>query len=537
MAPAPSSHQLLRSLLKEANYDAALALVTRVGPENLLEEQAMAMLAPLDHLRFRRSISDVLDYGGDYKTARFVLRYGCRHIGHVARDALQQVRTIDDLRVADHAFAKQQCWALMMWGLTYYRCFDLDSAKQLFELARKVAHILHTSSPIRSIGTLARAWYCIGLVHRENRDAAKARSAFREALRLTSEGIEDRRTKNESIASFEFHMARCAGLGMGWIAYNEAKLKEADAMLILARDRMRPAKAKLIGAYLDTLQASIMMSESAEKSVVEDALRILTNAYSTFAPKGSYQHDHYAIRCQNEIALAHLRLARACQPGSPEREHHLSAAEIAIAAVQSTARKHPNTAQRSACRSFVTEARIKRERDRFDEALTVARRAKDTAGNSKLLLVDANIGIGEAEYVKGAYGRAVSAFLDALGDCKDDHKDAAACHLHLAQAYIKNNQLSDANHHFDLWRSMATDLDNAFLKALAEKVNTALSMTFQPFQLTREDIIRDGNGRRNLNKLRRWLATTALGLTDGSEREAAALLGRDINTLRLWLRL
>jgi tetratricopeptide (TPR) repeat protein len=272
-------------------------------------------------------------------------------------------------------------------------------------------------------------------------------------------------------------MARCAGLGMAWIAYNEAKLKEADAMLIMARERMLPAKARLIGAYLDTLQASIMMSESGERAIIQDALKFLTNAYSTFAPPASRGHDHYALRCRNEIALAHLRLARTYPAESPEREKYLRAAESDVAAVRAAARNTPRTAQRSACRSLITAARIKRERGLFDEALRLVNQAKQDAGNSKLLRVDACIGIGEAEFARGVFAGAIAAFLEALSNCQNDRKDASACHLHLAQAYIKNNQLSEAKHHFNLWQSMSADLDNAFIRALAERVRTALSNT------------------------------------------------------------
>jgi len=533
MVPVAATPYLqLKSLLKEANYDAALAILTRADLRTFV--LAADGMDELSRLRFRCMISEVLDYGGLYPKAAFVLDHRCPHIGKAAEADLRPVHDIHDLR--DPAFAKRQCWALMMWGLTYYRSFEFDLAMPLFELARRIAEIIHNTSNISSIGTLARAWYCIGLVHRENRDAGDARAAFREAIKLTSKGIEERRTRNESTASFEFNMARCAGLGMGWIAYNEANLKEADAMLILARGRMLSAKANLIRAYLDTLQASIIMSESGKRSAIDDALRLLTNAHSTFAPSGSHTHAHYALRCQNEIALAHLRLARTYRVESPEREKHFQAAESAVAAVHSTARGFPKTAQRSACRALITEARVKRERGLFDQALRLAEQAKGTAGNSKLLRVDAYIGIGEAEFARGVYGSAITAFLEALSKCQNDRKDASACHLHLVLAYIKNNQPTDAKHHFSLWESMAANLDNAFIRALAEKAREALSNMFHNFERTKEDILRDGDHKHHLDSLRHWLATTAMDLDHGNEFEAALRLKlKSTATLREWL--
>jgi tetratricopeptide (TPR) repeat protein len=525
MSTAPYQH--LKSLLKEANYDEALSIISRADLRSFVH-------APdeLSRLRFRCMISDVLDYGGRYDDAEFVLMDGGHHIGKTAKKELQNARDINDLRNA--AVAKQQCWALLMWGMTYYRSFDFDSALEQFELARRVAAILDASAQIKAVGTLARTWYCIGLVHRENRESRRARAAFGEAIRLTGRGIEERRTEGKSAASFEFNMARCAGLGMGWIAYNEAKLKEAEAMLVISRGMMLPARAKLISAYLEMVQATITISASASAADLVRALDLLNNAHAVFAPEGSLQHTYYALRCKNEIAHAHLRLAWAWRSEPDRYEKHLLDAERAVAAVRSAA-KPKKVARRVYCRALVTEARIKRERGLPDEALALAEEAKREGADSKLMRVDACIAIGEAEFARGVYGGATAAFLEALEKCKENRKDSAVCHLHLCEAYLKQNQPAKAREHFNLWESMSTDIENAFIEELGRKVRAALLGTIQNFVRTKEDVERDGDHRKHLNAFRSWLAATALALEHDDDQSAARHLHLHERTIKEWL--
>lgn len=150
------------------------------------------------------------------------------------------MRSIHDLR--DPAYAKQQCWALMLWGMTFYRAYDLDTAIRLFELARRVVTIIHDSGTVTSIGTLARCWYCIGLFHGEKR-TKEARAAFRQSIGLASKGIQDRRANRESPGSFDYNLARSYGLGIGWIEYNEALLPQAASALFMARRVMESIRA------------------------------------------------------------------------------------------------------------------------------------------------------------------------------------------------------------------------------------------------------------------------------------------------------
>jgi len=380
------AYERLMLLMKVGNYDDALTMVSG--------SDLRSIWAPDDisRLRFRCMISDVWDYGGCYADAKNVLFDGERneHIGETAKKALRTVRDVHDLR--DLAMAKQQCWSLLLWGMTYFRSSygssdiapsqdstaltpPLDEAMELFQLALKIAQILHESTKIQITGTLARAWYCIGLAHRERRESQKARAAFRRALELTEDGIEERKLNNESTASFEFNMARCTGLGMGWIAYNEARLTEASAALVMARHLMRRVNARMISKYLDTVQATIMMSESAQPGRIREAINLLEDAYSTFVPEKGPGHNHYALRCLNELGLAYLRLAHATIDDKQQYEKNLATARSYVLRV-----KNPGPQLKkerlSYCLALITEARIQRELGAPDEALKLAEQAK-----------------------------------------------------------------------------------------------------------------------------------------------------------------
>jgi tetratricopeptide (TPR) repeat protein len=300
---------------------------------------------------------------------------------------------------------------------------------------------------------------------------------------------------------------------------------------------MMPAKAKLIAAYLDTVQATIIMSDSMEPAHIRQAIGLLNHAHSTFAPSNTLQHTHYALRCQNEIALAYLRLARACADDPKQQEENLREAELHVARVKEHARLNLNMERRTYCSALIAEARIKRERGKPDEALALAEQAKREGSGIELIHTDAWIAAGEAEVDRQAYGKAISAFVEALDSARANRKDAAVCHLHLCRAYLLDNQPAKAKEHFKLWESMKSGIENAFIAALAVKVSKLLFHKVQNFERTRADVQLHGDHKQHLDSLRRWLAETALALDHDEKSKAAQRLGVDVVTLRAWLRL
>jgi hypothetical protein len=220
--PPYPPHEQLKQLLREANYDMALKKVLEWDLISILDH--VPPTPDLLKLQLLCMIADVLDYGGDYPRAQALLS---QNQSERTADLLLGIHSIRDAAVYGAKYVKQACWVAMIWGMCFYRNAEFEKARMLFERAKRVLIILRASGDVPCIGTLARAWYCIGLVEREEHHYRDARSAFRNSIELTGEGISMRFAVGQSIVSFDYHMARCYGLGIGWIAYNQSLLTEA----------------------------------------------------------------------------------------------------------------------------------------------------------------------------------------------------------------------------------------------------------------------------------------------------------------------
>lgn len=520
-------YEHLKDLLKDANYDEALKCVTAWDLRNIDKD----VHDSLKKLRFICMISDVWDYGGSYDNAeRFI-----RDSGDIAYNRLVEVSSVDYLPETPEAraYLKQQCWAVLLWGMSFYRQSDYDRALKLFEQSKVVLTTIDKTGRPTCIGTLARAWYCVGLVQREKHDYSAARKAFRRSVELTGIGIARRTTHKEPTISFEYHMARCYGLGFGWIAYNEALLDEALADLVMARHLMRGKRARFIDGYVRQVHASIILSGSTEPDQIDQAIHLLRNAKATFSQEHGLCHKPYLLRADNELARALLRSAIAsgqlARDNSRVQEAQGILERVKIAARQSS------FGTRSHCMALITESRLAREFN-DSQALELAEKAKELAGKLTFSLIDAHIAIGEAQLGLGNVPKAVTAFETALTYGKSSRKIVAVCRLHLCNAYLSINQPASALEQFNLWKDMSAGLENAFISSLAAKARENLERVFQNFKLSPADI-KGESAAKYLNWLRRWLADTAMVLDHNKVKVAADRLKISDDTLNEWLKM
>lgn len=536
----PPAYEYLQQLLKEANYDAALEWVERSDLREILAKPP----SDVRSLRFRCMVADVYDYGGHYEDA-------ARTILSAGKDAEERILEIKASRYLgdDHAFEKQRCWAVMMRGMCLYRGLenhapDYETAMRLFQLARTVLELIQDAGQESCLGTLARAWYCTGLVERQNHEYRAARRAFRHSIELAGRGINE---PGSAADSFDYNIARCYGLGIGWIAYNGARLDEAAGALVIARRLMASKRAKFISAYIDVVHASIMLSESMAPSRIQEAITLLSKAVQTFLPEKGAQHVSYALRARNELAHAYLRLA--IVGGEAERGKNLRAAEGYVDTVKAetqTVRRE----MRTYWMATITEARILRVRGDFatgkeergsyyQQAFELTKRAKDEGSAEKFTLIDACIGMGEAamKLEPPNYRIAIEAFHEALKAAAGSRKASAVAYLHLCRAYLEDNQPSRAVEHFKLWEVMEPNIENAFIADMAQKVQKLLTHVFPPFVLKKEDLLEQGSYKIHINALRRWLAETAVAIEDDKIEPAARRLKNTPEAVRQWLQL
>ena len=515
----------LRELLRNANYDDALALVRSSNTSALVNAADET-----DRLRQQCMVADVLDYGGSYDRAKQTIQ----DAGKRAKESLlKEGRTPADL--FEPAYMKQQCWALMEWGMSLYRhaTEGYTEAEGCFGLAQKVLLMLDESKALPCTGSLARSWYCLGLVHRQRKNYHLARAAFGSCVRLAGIGVEQRKERNQSTAGYDFNLARCYGLGIGYIAYDEALLSEAKSALVIARRLLMDINARFIRAYVDVIHAAAVMSGSMDLDSVEQGITELKIAYDILAPPGgAVGHAAYALRATNELSQAYLRRARAVSPD--EQETNLCVAEDHLRKVgwpfdpATTKAIEPRTK----ANALIIESRILRARGKHQAARDEARKAKGSAGALTFSRIDACITIGEAAYDLGEYRESIEAFEEALVLGRNSHRITAVCHLHLSRTYLKDGKPSKAADHFSKWKVLEPDIENAFITALSNRVHEMLRPEGD-FHISHA--VLDLNAKTHVYELHHWLAVNAMRRAGDDYLLAGALLGVAKETVRLWL--
>lgn len=543
-----TAYEHLQNFLLAADYDAALSRVLDFDPV-----QPPFPSGSYARLRFACMAADVYQYGGLYDRAEWWVQ---NYIGHGSNRLLEvrSAKEIDDL-----GECKQECWALIMRGMCLYRKAKPDdyiAAMKLFEGAERVLRMIDESGT-QCLGSRGRAYYCIGLVERQQHRYDRARRAFRNSIELAETGAKGGATTDSSKLSFKFNLARCLGLGIGWIAYNEARLADAMSALLSARS-MIPPGTRFMNAYIDVIRASIMMSEAATCDHVKMAIELLDRSFEVFTGKlgGSYAicHPPYALRTQNELALAHLRRARMAP--AEQRKSALEEAEACIRRVKTPKLIKPlqNIAvpadARTRAAARITEARLRRytgdlaaasgsdavRRENYILARKLAEEAKNIGGDLEFTFIDACIGIGEAAFGLNEFQDAVEHFRLALEKGKDSPKVAAVCHLHLCRAYLRVDQLPLAREHFALWELLQPRIENAFVLELAKVVVQELSVVYYDFELRKDQIAPKTSYKTYVRKLLKWLAETAVILENGDRSDAADRLVVDKASINRWLR-
>ena len=469
-------------------------------------------------------ISDTLDYGGFYDDAREAID----EAGRRAEERLSTVETATDF--SDPLYAKQQTWALMMWGMSLYRHADegYTDALKRFELAKRILLMLKQAN-VDCTGSLARVSYCIGLVHRQRRDYRVAKAAFRDSVDLAGTGFQARIAAKRSAASFDYNMARCYGLGLGWIAYDESLLSDAKSALVLADRLLLGKKARFIRAYIHLVHACVIMSGSMQLDSIDEGIRRLRIAYEVLAPTKGEGHVPYAVRAANELGQAYVRRARAVP--EHEKEANLSLADDYVKTVldSPTAKKD----RRTHANAWIISSRILRDRKQLTPALEAAYKARNIAGGMKFSQIDCSITVGEAAYELGQYRVAVEAFQEALLKASGSRKSAAVCHLHLGQTYFADGQPSKATEHFRQWEGLGAELDNAFIADLGNRLRQQLAPSSGDFRIL--VATPDLNAENHERQLHAWLANNALTRAKDNYKLAGRLLGKAEGTVRAWL--
>lgn len=326
----------LEAYLFEANLDDALKFL--LSNEQSAEAYLNKESGPRG-LYARSLICEVLDYAGLWRQAT---RYIGDH-GKKAYDTLCNSKTNTSL-LSNLRLTKQQCWCCLHLGMVqYYREQQWAKAREHFEAARMVLEQIARVQEGSCFGSLSRAYYCLGLVAREEHDYITSRQHFSKSIEFAGKKLGQSRNEYQFLKKqsrqqhaphiesqvptkfFAYCLAKSAGLGMSWLAYTRGSMSEAFAHLVSARQLLPETGARYIRSYIEVVHATAKRAAAADdEKELREALRDLSKAYVDLGgdailtqgrdhdeTRGALKgHRTYAIRAAIELATAHLTAAR-----------------------------------------------------------------------------------------------------------------------------------------------------------------------------------------------------------------------------------
>jgi len=508
-------------LVREANYDGAAELIVGAPadwkPPGIDANSAAG-------LRFLSMIADVFDYAGFYDRARKIIF----DYGECACSRLSSIQSRVDM--FDLALGKQECWAALMVGMSFYRIRNYKEATRYFKTSLRVLRMINEK--VSCCGAMVRAFYCLGLIARQTRCNEEAREALLSAIEIGGSAIAERSGRRAPVACLQYDIARCYGLGLGWLCYNEGDFSNATAHLETSRRALAGKSARYIRAHNDIVYACVTLSRySSKPDKVGEAIGVLQTALGLLSRGGQRGHIPYTLRAKTELALAYIKRAKA-----GNAEERAAALQTALDYIKQVKQSWDETDKITICRALIAESRIYRElggNSNTRIAVERAREADEVGGSTDFTDADCALNLGEAEFALGDYARAIECFTLALSRARNSEKILAVSHLHLCRACLRSNQPAEASLHFNIWKTFAPRMRNAYILELGVSVEAEMGAATRKFEIEPE--APSLFAKEHLLNLRQWLAKTALGRCNDDHGEAAALLGIGPGALRNWL--
>jgi tetratricopeptide (TPR) repeat protein len=521
-------HSKLESLVKQANFDGALRLLDdQPDLESSISQYSGRSVA----LSLACMASDVLDYGGQYPTARSIIAEPGKLAETRLESFLKEPFSIGDDEAPRY---KQESWALMHWGMAEYRRFEFDLALHRFEISRNLLDELRRQGHVYN-GSLSRAWYYIGLCHRELFQNSKAKHAFSRSVQYGWYGMEARHKIGKPLDPYDYNIGKCFALGSGWIKYNEASLAEAYADLAAARRLLLNKNVRFIKDYVTIIHACVSMSANSHSAQhLDESIKTLEKCQASLLLKGVEKgkgHIGYAMRAANELALAYYRRALLEKTEADQNALFIKA-EPLLQEVKAWAREVGG--KRILCKALITQSRIARARvGQEAAALDCAAEAVRAGAGLRSSEIDSQIALGESYFLTKSYSEAIKAFTKALNSSDGHPKVSAACRLHLAESYLADGNSFAAREQFQLWKHTGQGVENGFVRGMSERLQKAVDSSKTPFSLSREAVKLEDH-KEAVNQMRGWLTEVALERSGGNYTDACKRLKIAYTTFVKW---
>ena len=429
----------------------------------------------LTRLKIYAMSAEIYDYFGKYAEARekieedgILSEKDLR--AEVEKDGNLSERTLPDNpkeKEEERALLKQKVWILIHWSMTFYRGHNYKRARELLLLGNEALNkrIITDSDPCAF--TQSRIYYSLGLIQRQVYDYKSARQWFTKSIEMAWESFV-RKTKNVPMTDpiykrtkilTGFYVAKSLALGLAWTYYTEGALQLASSLVGTARLLLVDTNEVVIRSYIEILSASIVAAQGKR----QEAIDILERAYLALK---EHDHEAYRIRAANELAVAYVH--------EFVREGTLTN--------RTKAREYINQVKKFSdirweSNALITESRLFRAMGNFKSAEDSAKKALSLGGEQRFVKIDALIARGEARLALNKIDEACKDFTDALMNGSDNRKVQVVCHLHLARAYLLKDDHSLAlRHRTEAARDIA-NVDNAFVRNLAETVESMITQS------------------------------------------------------------
>ncbi len=534
--------QVLEKLLPRLKE--ALATVDFRQARSLLEQSVVKVPDRSSPDRTRLAInsiaSDIYDYFGDQAQSASWVRF----------DAPQCQRRLEDLQKGiglqrssmyfkgQRSECKAYIVLLMRDGYVKYRNHLYREALDTWDFCLKVLESRIASDDYPCQGTFGRLYYACGLAYRQMGHAyyERAKQCFTNAVDFAAKDADARPAGGRALS--DYRIAKCLGLGLGWIFYTEGQLNIARSLIQSAQALVSSRKQEsMIVTYIRVIQACVDMSEyGSNQTKVKKAIELLKECHATFKGAG---HDGYRIRAANELAHAYLRLTR----------FDISDQE-AIAKVREYASEvldyaEPRTDNRWIGNACIVLTRMERQIGDLPAAEAHAKKAREAGQGIPFIKTDALIAIGELKQAEGevlvgkkqmsaaekAFSDAAASFKEALDLGKNNAKVAAVCHLHLVNVYLMLSDFAKAFYHREQWRVLSPQIQNSFILRLGDATESRMIEKRGDFNIPfSTPILKSKDVHSDLHKfLVRWAMSRV-----STNKEAADLLGIAVNTFNNW---
>jgi hypothetical protein len=464
----------LRQALWSADFDGGVDTLNHFHWQTLIEKAGDCSIET------KWMAAELFDYAGQYVDANEVLGKSGLGSAAVLAEALYASGRRKSVQVVGRHTCKQHSLLAVQWGFTFYRRHEYGKAKEIWHLARRFVEERLKADDYPCHGTLSRVFYGLGLVHRQLHEYIEARRMFRESVDHARQDAEWHKSADggKGKALLEYRIAKCLGLGLGWVCYTDGSFDLARRLVNLARMLLVAKKAAMIKAYVDVVQAEIEMSEYGDQlPYLAQAIARLKKAYYVFTC-----HPAYRARTAHQLALASLRLSTLCP--KPDKGQHLSEAKSYIEEVKKYGEGHRD--RRWLANALIAESRLCRVLQKYEAAQRIAGLVLDQSEDDRFARIDALIELGQAligsARERKDYAEAAKDYILALGyvekavtESCENPKIHAVCNLHLARCYLGLHLRSAAVNHVEKWRALSPRVKNAFVRRLGKEVGDELA--------------------------------------------------------------